>query len=180
MDAMFTFALQVPYKKDHPILVIQASKSLIGMSLDHPPRNLLKWLEDYVKGFIPNFNPPSKSNDDLFPNTVTYAHLKKMILNKEKSESNIYLTHLLQVADPLHIAEFLMEVGAQISLGSFLFCWSAYRTIRLLGEKNGYSILYHCIAKLLEIQESENNNEKLLLIRLNYIVINFKFVKLKW
>ena len=162
MDAMFSFASQVPNKNDHPLQVIHASKSLIGMSLDHPPRNLLKWLDDYVKDFIPNFNPPAKSDNNLFPETITYTHLEKLILNKEESESNIYLTHLLQVADPLHIAEFLIEVGAQKSPGSFLFCWSAYRTIQLLGEKNGHSILYHCIPKLLAMQETENNNEKLL------------------
>ena len=162
MDAMFSFASQVPYKKDHPLSVIQASKSLIGMSLDHPPRNLLKWLDDYVKDFIPNFNPPRKSDDNLFPDTITYTHLEKLILNKEESESNIYLTHLLQVADPLHIAEFLIEVGAQKSPGSFLFCWSAYRTIQLLGGKNGHSILYHCLPKLLAMHKTENNNEKLL------------------
>ena len=162
MDAMFSFASQVPYKRGHPLPVIKASKSLIGMSLEHPPRNLLKWLDDYVKDFIPNFNPPRKSDDNLFPDTITYTHLEKLILNKEESKSNIYLTHLLQVADPLHIAEFLIEVGAQKSPGSFLFCWSAYRTIQLLGEKNGHSILYHCLPKLLAIQETENNNEKLL------------------
>ncbi len=162
MNAMFSFASQVPYKKDHPLSVIQASKSLIGMSLDHPPKNLLKWLDDYVKDFIPNFNPPTKLDNKLLPETISYTHMEKLILNKEESESNIYLTHLLQVADPLHIAEFLIEVGAQKSPGSFLFCWSVYRTIQLLGEKNGYSMLYHCLPKLLEIKETESNNKKFL------------------
>jgi len=162
MDAMFIFASKVPYKKDHPLPVIQASRSIIGIDLDHPPRNLLKWLDDYVKDFIPTFHPPTKSNDNLFPDTITYTHLEKLILNKEGSESNIYLTYLLQVADPLHIAEFLIEVSAQISPGSFLFCWSAYRTIQLLGGKNGHSILYHCLPTLLAMQETKNNNEKLL------------------
>ena len=177
MDAMFSFASQVPYKKDHPLLVIQASKSLIGVSLDHPPRNLLKWLDDYVKDFSPNFNPPRKYDDTLFPDTITYTHLEKLIFNNEESESNIYLTHLLQVADPLHIAEFLIEVGAQKSPESFLFCWSVYRTIQLLGEKNGHSILYHCLPKLLEIKETENNNEKLLLEQVELYCHQFQIRK---
>ena len=165
MDAMFSFALQVPCKKDHPLSVIQASKSLIGIDLDHPPRNLLKWLDDYVKDFIPNFKPPRKSDDNLFPDTITYTHLEKLILNKEESESNIYLAHLLQVADPLHIAEFLIEVGAQKSPGSFLFCWSAFRSLQFLGDKDGYPILYHCLSKILEEILDEKNNTKLLLER---------------
>ena len=177
MDAMFSFASQVPYKKDHPLQVIQASKSLIGMSLNYPPRNLLKWLDDYVKDFSPNFILPRKSDDNLFPGTITYTHLEKLILNKEESESNIYLTNLLQVADPMHIAEFLIEVGAQKSPGSFLFCWSAYRTIQLLGEKNGYYILYHCLPKLLAIQETENNNKKLLLEKIALYCHQFQIRK---
>ena len=147
------------------------------MSLDHPPRNLLKWLDDYVKDFIPNFNQPTISDDNLFPGTITYTHLEKLILNKEESESNIYLTYLLQVADPLHIAEFLIEVGAQKSPGSFLFCWSAYRNIQLLGEKNGYSILYHCLSKLLSIQATENNNKKLLLEQVELYCHQFQIRK---
>ena len=179
MDAMFSFASQVPYKKDHPLSVIQASKSLIGMSLDHPPRNLLKWLDDYVKDFSPNFNPPRKYDDTLFPDTITYTHLEKFIFNNEESESNIYLTHLLQVADPLHIAEFLIEVGAQKSPGSILFCWSAYRTIQLLGEKNGHSILYHCLSKLSAMQETENNDEKLLFDQVELYCHQFQIRKTK-
>jgi len=179
MDAMFSFASQVPCKKDHPLSVIQASKSLIGIDLDHPPRNLLKWLDDYVKDFIPNFNPPRKSDDNLFPDTITYTHLEKLILNKEESESNIYLTHLLQVADPLHIAEFLIEVGAQKSPGSFLFCWSAYRTIQLLDEKNRFSILYHCLSKLLATQETENNSQKLLFDQVELYCYQFQIRKTK-
>ncbi len=179
MDAMFIFASKVPYKKDHPLPVIQASRSIIGIDLDHPPRNLLKWLDDYVKDFIPTFHPPTKSNDNLFPDTITYTHLEKLILNKEESESNIYLTYLLQVADPLHIAEFLIEVSAQISPGSLLFCWSAYRTIQLLGEKNGHSILYHCLPTLLAMQETKNNNEKLLFDQVELYCHQFQIRKTK-
>ena len=78
MDSMFSFASQVPNKNDHPLQVIHASKSLIGMSLDHPPRNLLKWLDDYVKDFIPNFNPPTKSDNNLFPSLEIDLHLENV------------------------------------------------------------------------------------------------------
>jgi hypothetical protein len=65
------------------------------------------------------------------------------------------------VADPRHIAEFLLELGAKKSPSSFLFCWSAFRSIQFLGEKNGYLFLYHCLSKLLEIEEDEKNNANL-------------------
>ena len=163
MDSLFIFAATISYRANHLLPVIQASKSLIGINLDHPPRILLKWLEQYVKDFIPNFKPPSPSDQHASPETITYAHLEQLIMNKEVSKSNIYLTHLLQVADPRHIAEFMLELGAKQSLGSFLFCWSAFRSIQFLGEKDGYSILYHCLSHLLEEVLENNNNSNLLM-----------------
>lgn len=163
LDDLFIFASQVPYEKKHPLQVVQASKSLIGINLESPPRILLKWLEDYVKDFTPNFTPPSSSDQNSPPETITYTHLGKLILNKKEMESNIYLNQLLQVADPRHIAEFLIELGAQQSPGSFLFCWSAFRGIQFLGEKNGYPLLYHCLSKLLDYGEGRKNNTRLLL-----------------
>ena len=134
MDDLFIFSSQVPYGRKHPLRVVQASKSLIGINLENPPRNLLKWLDNYVKDFTPNFNPPSLVDQNLSLETITYTHLENLILHKKKSDSKIYLTRLLQVADPRHIAEFLMELSAQQTPGSFLFCWSAFRSIQFLGE----------------------------------------------
>ena len=177
IDDLFVFASQVEYKGKHPLRIIQASKSLIGMNLESPPRNLLKWLDHYVKDFTPNFNPPSLVDQNLSPETITYTHLWKLILNKKKNESNIYLTHLLQVADPRHIAEFLMELGAQHSPGSFLFCWSAFRSIQFLGEKDGHLILYHCLSNLLAEGVGKKNNTKLLLEKYELYLHQFQIRK---
>ena len=163
MDSMFSFASQVPYKMDHLLPVIQGSKSLIGMDLNHPPRNLLKWLDNYVQDFVPNFNTPPLPDQNSLPETITYTNLGKLILNKKESEAYIYLAHLLQVADPRHIAEFLMELGVRKSPGSFLFCWATFRSIQFLGEQNGYPLLYHCLGKLLEIEEDGRNKTKLVM-----------------
>ena len=75
MDSLFSFALKVSYKEKHPLPVIQASKSLIGINLDHPPRNLLKWLDNYVKDFVPNYNLPSLADQKSSPGTITYTHM---------------------------------------------------------------------------------------------------------
>jgi hypothetical protein len=161
LDSMFSFASQVPYNEDHLLPVIQSCKSLIGIDLNHQPRSLLKWLDNYVKNFIPNFTLPSNSAQNAPPEAITYTHLADLIINKKESESNIYLGYLLQVADPQHIAEFLLELGAKQSPGSLLFCWSAFRNIKFLSEQNGYSILYHCLSKLLEIEVDEKHNSNL-------------------
>ena len=49
LDAMFNFVSQVSYTPNHLLPVIQAGKSLIGIKPEDPPKNLLKWLEGYVK-----------------------------------------------------------------------------------------------------------------------------------
>jgi len=165
MDDLFIFSSQVPYGCKHPLRVVQASKSLIGINIEDPSRQLLKWLDDYVKDFTPNFNPPLPSYQNLSLETITYTHLENLIHHKKKSESTIYLTHLLQVADPRHIAEFLMELSAQQTPGSFLFCWSAFRSLQFLGDKDGYPILYHCLSNILEEISDEKKNTKLLLDR---------------
>ena len=100
MDDLFIFASQVSYSDQHPLRTIHASKSIIGINLESPPRILLKWLDNYVKYFILNFNPPSCSDQNLPLEMITYTNLEKLILNKQESESIIYLTNLLQVADP--------------------------------------------------------------------------------
>ena len=163
MDDLFIFSSQVPYGFKHPLRVVQASKSLIGINLENPPRNLLKWLDNYVKDFKPNFNPPFPLDQNMSLETITYTHLENLILHKKKSESKIYLTHLLQVADPVHIAEFLMELSAQQTPGSLLFCWSAFRSLQFLGDKDGYPILYHCLSNIIKEISDEKNNTKLLL-----------------
>ena len=87
MDDLFIFASQVKFGDKHPLRVMQASKSLIGINLENPPRNLLKWLDDYIKDFNPNFNPPLPIDQNLFPETITYTHMGKLIQNKKKSEN---------------------------------------------------------------------------------------------
>ena len=177
MDDLFIFSSQVPYGCKHPLRVVQASKSLIGINIEDPSRQLLKWLDGYVKDFKPNFNPPLPSDQNLSLETITYTHLENLIHHKKNSESKIYLTHLLQVADPRHIAEFLMEFSAQKTPGNFLFCWSAFRSVQFLGDKDGSSILYHCLSNILEEISDEENKTRLLLERCELYCHQFQIRK---
>ena len=163
MDDLFIFASQVKYIDKHPLRVVQASKSLIGIDLNSPPKILLKWLEYYVKDFIPNFNIQPLDSGEPPPGTITFAYLKNLIEKKKVVESKKYLSYLLQVAGTIQIAEYLIELGVCKSPGSLLFCWSALRSIQFLGEKEGSLILYHCISKLLEEEEHKISSEKFLM-----------------
>ena len=163
MDDLFIFASQVKYIDNHPLRVVQASKSLIGIDLNSPPNILLKWLDYYVKDFIPNFNIKSLDSSGVQTDAITFVHLKNLIQKKKKVESYIYLSYLLQVAGTSQIAEYLIELGVRKSLGSLLFCWSALRSIQFLGEKRGCLILYHCISKLLGNDKEKIKREELFL-----------------
>ena len=152
-DALFTFVSQVEYSRTHPIRVVQACKSLVGINPENPPKVLLRWLERYLKCFNPSFNKPASDINEVSPEVITYSHLGNLIINKKQKEAYNYLGYLLQITGPNHIAEFLIELAASKSSGSLLFCWSAMRSIQFVGEQEGYPILYHCISRLLKEEE---------------------------
>ena len=81
MDDLFIFASQVKYGEKHPLRVVQASKSLIGINLESPPKILLKWLEYYMQDFIPDFSIQSLKTDEASPEIFTFTYLKKLILS---------------------------------------------------------------------------------------------------
>ena len=161
MDALFVFASQIEYTRNHPLRIVQACKSLIGINLEFPPRVLMKWLENHLKIFSPEFTEQPLNTNKVAPETITYTHLGFLILENKVNESNEYLRYLLQSASPCHIAEYLIELAVSRSPGSLLFCWSALRSIQFVGEKDGYPILFHCLSNILEEVASNRNNTKL-------------------
>ena len=159
MDSLFIFASRVPYGNIHPLRVIQASKSLIGINPDNPPKVLLKWLEVYIKKFEPNFEAPDLDSVQESPEVITYARLNELITDGREEGSHEYLGFLLKSATPISVAESLIELAAEQSADSLLYCWFALRSIQFVGEKEGYPLLYHCISHLVRgknIDEDSN------------------------
>ena len=62
------------------------------------------------------------------------------------------------MANPNHIAEYLIEIAASTSPGSLLFCWAAMRSILFSGAKDAYYMLYHCISRLLDEKGGKDSN----------------------
>jgi hypothetical protein len=160
MDALFIFSSRVPYSEIHPLRVVQASKSLIGINLNSPPKVLLKWLEIYIKKFEPNFEAPDLASIQESPEVISYLRLKELISDSREEEPHKYLGFLLKSATPISIVESLIELAAEHSAESFLYCWSALRSIQFMGEKGGYPLLYHCISNLVQVKKNvdEDNN----------------------
>ena len=155
LDTLFVFASQVPYHSEHLLPVVQASKSLIGINLKTIPGNLLKWLESYMTQFSPDQNLPGISAEEMKPEVISVAHLQELVNGNNLQEGEKYLGYLLQVADPYHIAEYLLEVAAQQSAGTFLFCWSAYKSMRIMEPGDSIPVLYLCLGALFHKEFSD-------------------------
>ena len=170
LDTLFVFASQVPYKSEHLLPVVQASKSLIGIDLEAIPGNLLKWLESYMAQFSPDQNLPGISTAAMKPEVISVARLQELVNNNNLQEGEQYLGYLLQVADPYHIAEYLLEVAAQQSTGTFLFCWSAYKSMRIMEPSDSIPVLYLCLEVLFhkEFSEMDERQNVLANFELNY------------
>ena len=126
IDDLFIFTSQVCYNNQHPLRTIHACKSLIGINPNNPPRILLKWLEEYMKNYKPNYQVLTMENLKELPEVITYSHLNELIAAGKKDESYEYLGFLLKSAGPSSIAEYLVELAVQISAANLLFCWSKF------------------------------------------------------
>ena len=142
MDALFTFASKASYAPDQPLPIIQASKSLIGMNIDNPPRNLLKWLEQYIKNFQPTYTIPENKMDDSVDDVLTTYELESLIKGRKSKDSKVYLMRILQVADPRHIMELFLEISLEHSLDAILFCWLAYKSIKHMNIEDNKRLLF--------------------------------------
>ena len=156
MDAMFSFASKVPNKQDHLLPVIQASKCLIGLNLQQPPRNLLKWMEKYMQEFQPNSQDIESLSDSGKPEVLSMIHLKKLIESEQVEESRSYLYNLLKVADHSYIMELILEISFQRSTAATLFCWSACKSIQFMIPKDRMGILFLSLDCLYKSQKGEN------------------------
>ena len=154
-DSLFCFASQVPFTNNHPLPVIQAVKSLIGINPEEPPPVLLKWLEIYIKNFnleIKNI----KTNNLHEIEVVNIANLGDSINDNNKTKALGYLRQLTRVASVEYIAEYLMELATNKSSCHILFCWNIFKTIRHAKEEELYPLLELSVACLLDMGKNKN------------------------
>ncbi len=120
----------------HPIRLIQASKSLIGLDLDNPNKKLLRFNSDYLdNNKYQKFDNRNFIVNDL--NEVINIHdLEKAFLDNDKDKVFEVLNHVSKVSSSLHILEYLIEISLRQSGKSFLIIWSIYRIIFFINEKD--------------------------------------------
>ena len=158
LDTLFNFASQVSYTQNHLLPVIQAGKSLIGIRPENPPKNLLKWLEGYVKEFSLKKDETFVENELESPEVINISKLGELVNSNKKPEALRYLHYLKKVASAEYIAEYLMELAILKSPFQLLFCWYLYKSIRNMEDENQLSLLDLGVSCLMDVNENENTN----------------------
>ena len=120
----------------HPIRLVQASKSLIGLNLDKPNEKLINFTSIYLESFNnPQYDFNLNSSDDLNP-VVTIYDLERAFFSKDKELVLKLFNQLKLVSSEVHILEYLIEISLKQSGKSFLLIWSLYRSILFLSNKD--------------------------------------------
>jgi len=158
LDTLFNFASQVSYTQNHLLPVIQAGKSLIGIKPADPPKNLLKWLEGYVKEFSLKKSETFGEKELENPEVIDISILGELVNSNNKPETLKYLYYLKQVANAEYIAEYLMELATVKSPFQLLFCWYVFKSIRNMENENQFSLLDLAVSCLMDVNGNKNAN----------------------
>ena len=158
LDTLFNFASQVSYTQNHLLPVIQAGKSLIGIKPEDPPKNLLKWLEGYVKEFSLKKGETFGEKELENPEVIDISKLGELVNSNNKPEALKYLYYLKRVANAEYIAEYLMELATVKSPCQLLFCWYVFKSIRNMENENQFSLLDLAVSSLMDVNGNKNAN----------------------
>ena len=131
-------ALKIRLKDSHshPIRLIQASKSLIGLDLDSPSQTLLIFSSDCVQKYNKDSNYEVYDYSEELNKVISIYDLEKVFLNKNRTSILIMLNQLSRVSSELHILEYLIEISLKQSGKSFLLIWSLYKSILFTTNKD--------------------------------------------
>ena len=120
----------------HPIRLIQASKSLIGLNLDEPNQKLLKFNSSILKNNNYKSIKPKNFKNDEIKEVISMNNLQAAFINNDRDKVIDELCQLSKVSSSLHILEYLIEISLKQTGKSFLIIWSIYRTIFFINQKD--------------------------------------------
>ncbi len=121
---------------NHPIRLIQASKSLIGLNLDTPNEKLLKFNSSILTNNSYKSIKFKNFKNDNIKEVISTHNLEEAFINNDKDKVFNELCHLSKVSSSLHILEYLVEISLKQTGKSFLIIWSIYRTIFFINQKD--------------------------------------------
>ena len=144
------FAIHNDDWKSHPLRVVQAVKSLIGINISSPNMKLLTWVRDYISSL--EIRPKSELMFKFgeLEETITIHSLELAVKAGDDKLAFSHLEQLSRVSDGRPILEFLLELSAQQSGRSFLFVLSALRSNLFLSNEKITALLILCTQSVLD------------------------------
>ena len=152
IDCQFEKAIYSDIALDnfHPVRVIQALKSLIGIDIDNPSRLLIEWGDEYLNsiGKLPQnyYSYSIKKSKE----TIVLSDIGEYILSKDYDKCIEELQDLCTVSDGNQIFEFLIEFSCSYNKSAVPFIWSASRTNIFLKNKYTYHLLLMSVKAILD------------------------------
>ena len=134
----------------HPIRVIQAVKSIIGIDINRPICNLVYFCEEYVDRYDYNKIVDYKNANLELPIMMSYKNLEESLVNKDSEESYRNIYYLTTVSEGMQIVEFLLEYSLKYSKKSYLFIWSVYRMMLFTDKKFIFKSLLLCVDSIIK------------------------------
>ena len=102
----------------HPVRIIQASKSIIGINKDSPIEELLIFCQKYIDSFkLMNFD--SDIDKSSVSEMISYKNLEEALVNCDRSAARQSSYELSRVSEGMQIVEFLLQHSFKYSKQSF-------------------------------------------------------------
>ena len=139
----------------HPLRVMQALKSIVGLDLEAPSDKLIEWGNEYITQFESINETGLKFNIEQLSETISLPSLEIALDDSRDDESFQILSQLSSVSDGRPILEFLLEYTLKNKLESFLFIWTAYRVNQFLQNEKISPLLYKGLQSIIEKKEDQ-------------------------
>ena len=163
MDSLFDFSTKLPYQKFHLITSLQASKSLIGINPNNPPKTILKWIESYISTFTLDFEDEKQKNDKVKLEVITIEKFTSAVSKNEKLLALDYIEHLFQVASPQYLSEYILELSLDKSISHTLFCWYIYKSLKNIKYERQLHLLKLGVSALFDSSLNLKDSEFIIL-----------------
>ena len=114
----------------HPIRSVEASKSLIGLDLDKPNKNIIDFLNSIKLDQIPLNETKIEAKKH---ETVSIYQLEDAIKNSDLLKITNILDNILDLSDGKHVLEFLVELSLRQTGKSLQVIWPIYKAMNFIG-----------------------------------------------